>query len=240
MSLVAIWCTLVSVVFYLMTFPFNRKKWLSWAYARSLNVGVKFFMRIKINISGKENMIKGPAVIIMNHQSNFDPLLQGPVFQKNAVIIGKKEMVKVPLWGRIFKSTNNILVDRRQQGTNSSAIDLSVERLRNDDCYIWIFPEGTRSQGRKMKRFKFGAFKMAIEAQVPIIPMVTQPLKSVLDTQNKTAKGGQLEIKILPAINTHKMGEGDLEKLVETCEGVYKKEMSNYLNCLPEEVFIAA
>lgn len=229
---------MVSIVFYLMSFPFNRKKWLSWAYARSLNIGVKFFMRIKIAVIGQENMINGPAVIIMNHQSNFDPLLQGPVFQKNAVIIGKKEMVKIPLWGRIFKSSNNILVDRRHQGKNSSAIDLSVDRLKNDDCYIWVFPEGTRSQGRKMKRFKYGAFKMAIEAQVPIIPMITQPLKGVLDVPNKIASGGQLEMKILPVIHTKGMTENDLTTLVEKCEDVYKQEMAIYLRCSHEEVFL--
>lgn len=182
-------------------------------------------------------MIDGPAVIIMNHQSNFDPLLQGPVFQKNTIIIGKKEIVKIPLWGRIFSATNNILVDRSSKGKNSSAIELSVDRLESDDCYIWIFPEGTRSQGRKMKRFKYGAFKMAIRAQAPIIPMVTKPLKYVLDVPNRIAKGGLHEIKILSAISTKGMTEADLPNLIARCEELYKRELSKYLNCSPDEIF---
>lgn len=182
-------------------------------------------------------MIDGPAVIIMNHQSNFDPLLQGPVFPKNTVIIGKKEIVKIPLWGRIFNATNNILVDRSSKGKNSSAIELSVDRLQNDDCYVWIFPEGTRSQGGKMKRFKYGAFKMAIRAQVPIIPMVTKPLKYVLDVPNRIAKGGLHEMKILNSISTKGMTEADLPNLIAKCEELYKRELSKYLNCSPEEIF---
>ena len=197
-------------------------------------------MRIKVMVLGRENMIAGPAVIIMNHQSNFDPLLQGPVFPKNTVIIGKKEIVKFPFWGRIFSATNNILVDRSSKGKKGSAIDLAVERLQNDDCYLWIFPEGTRSQGGKMKRFKHGAFKMAIATQTPIIPMVTTPLESVLDVPNKTAKGGQMEIEILPAISTSGMTEADVPALISTCEEIYKREMSKHLSISADEVFEAS
>ncbi len=237
MTLVAVWGSLTTIVFYALTFPFNHKKWLSWAFAKTLNFGVRICLRIRVKVLGRENMIAGPAVIIMNHQSNFDPLLQGPVFQKNTVIIGKKEIVKIPLWGRLFDSTNNIMVDRSAQGKNSSAIELAVERLNNDDCYVWIFPEGTRSQGGKMKRFKYGAFKMAIEAQVPIIPMVSKPLKPVLDVPNKIARGGAHEIKILPVVSTENLDMDDVTSLVEHCEDIYRAEISNYLNCEPSAVF---
>lgn len=237
MTLVAIWCSLITIVFYLLTFPFKHKRWLSWAFANALNFGVRAALGIRISVIGKKNMVAGPAVIIMNHQSNFDPLLQGPVFPKNTVIIGKKEIVKIPLWGRLFDATNNIMVDRTAQGKNSSAIELAVDRLQQDDCYVWIFPEGTRSQGRKMKRFKVGAFKMAIEAQVPIIPMVTKPLKYVLDVPNKVAKGGLQEMQILPPIITKGMTLDDLGKLVSRCEALYQQEISNYLNCAADQVF---
>ena len=220
-----------------MSFPLKPRKWLAWAYAKSLNLGVRIALRIRVKVIGRENMITGPAVIIMNHQSNFDPLLQGPVFPKNAVIIGKKELMKIPLWGRLFHASNNIMVDRQAKGKNSSSIELAVARLKSDSCYIWIFPEGTRNQGGKMTPFKHGAFKMAIQAQVPIIPMVSKPLQPVLDVQRKTAKGGLHEIKILPSISTSGMTESDLTDLINRCEELYKTQLSNYLNCSPLEVF---
>lgn len=237
MSLVAIWCSLVTIIFYFLSFPFNHRKWLSWAYAKSLNFGVRLALRVRVDVINRDNMIPGPAVVIMNHQSNFDPLLQGPVFPKNAVIIGKKELMKIPLWGRLFYATNNIMIDRKAKGKNGSSIELSVERLQNDDCYIWIFPEGTRSQGQKMKPFKSGAFKMAIQAQVPIIPMVSKPLAAVLDVPKKIAKGGVHEIKILGAISTTGMTEADLPGLIEHCESLYESEISSYLNCSASEIF---
>jgi len=240
MGLVAIWCSLVTIVFYLLSFPFKHRKWLAWAYAQSLNFGVRLALRIRVNVVGRGNMIAGPAVVIMNHQSNFDPLLQGPVYPKNAIIIGKKELLKIPLWGRLFHASNNIMVDRQAKGKNSSSIDLSVERLQNDDCYIWIFPEGTRSQGGRMTPFKSGAFKMAIRAQVPIIPMISKPLKTVLDVPNKIAKGGLHEIKILKSISTIGMTEADLPSLIKRCETLYKNELAKYLNCPPNQVFVAS
>ena len=239
MGLIGIWCALVTIVFYLVSFPANKMKWLAWAYAQGLNVGVRAILGVKVNVVGRQNMIKGPAVVIMNHQSNFDPLLQGPVFPKNAIIIGKKELEKIPLWGRIFYASNNIMVDRYGEGKKSSAVDLSIERLQQDDCYIWIFPEGTRSQGGKMARFKNGAFRMAIGAQVPIIPMVSKPLKPVLDVPNKMAIGGQHEIKILPTIKTEGLTDSDVETLMMQCEDIYRSEISNYLDCPQEEVFKA-
>ncbi len=237
MALVALWCTVVTVVFYLLSFPFNKRKWLAWAYAQGLNAGVRVVLGVRVNVIGRENMVAGPAVVIMNHQSNFDPLLQGPVYPKNAIIIGKKELEKIPLWGRIFYATNNIMVDRYGTGKKSSAVDLSIERLQNDDCYIWIFPEGTRSQGGKMGEFKNGAFRMAIGAQVPVIPMVSKPYKSVLDVPNKIARGGQHEIKILPPITTDGMNNDDVATLQAQCEEIYRREISSYLGCEPEEVF---
>lgn len=237
MSLVAIWCSLVTIVFYIISFPLNHHKSLSWAYAKALNIGVRTALGVRITVLGRENMISGPAVVIMNHQSNFDPLLQGPVFPKNTVIIAKKELRKIPLWGRLLGATNNIMVDRTAKGKNGSSIDLAVDRLQNDDCYIWIFPEGTRSQGGKMTRFKQGAFKMAIRAQAPIIPMVSRPLKDVLDVPKKVAKGGPHEIKILEPISTVGMSEDDLPALVSRCEEIYQQQISNYSGVHPEDVF---
>ncbi len=237
MALIGVWCTLVTIAFYLVSFPANKKKWLAWAYAQGLNMGVRRILGVKVNVLGRENMIAGPAVVIMNHQSNFDPLLQGPVYPKNAVIIGKKELEKIPLWGRIFYASNNIMVDRYGTGKKSSAVDLSIERLERDDCYIWIFPEGTRSQGGKMSPFKNGAFRMAIGAQVPIVPMVSKPLKSVLDIPNKLALGGQHEIKILEPISTAGLTNEDVTDLMKRCEDIYRKEISMYLDCPADQVF---
>jgi len=173
-------------------------------------------------------MIDGPAVITMNHQSNFDPLLQGPAFPKNTIIIGKKELLKIPLWGRLFKTTNNIIVDRGKPGKNGVGVDEAISRLINDDSYVWIFPEGTRSHGQTLGPFKRGAFVMAIEAQTPIIPMVSKPMRDVLDIQKKRARGGEYEIKILPPISTVGMTLENLSSLITQSETLYADTIAEF------------
>lgn len=197
-----------------------------------LNFGVRLALRVSVKVRGRDNMIAGPAVVIMNHQSNFDPLLQGPVFPKNAIIIGKKELLKIPFWGRLFKATNNIMVDRdktRSENKNGAGVEEAISRLKSDDCYVWIFPEGTRSHGKALGKFKRGAFVMAIEAQVPIIPMVSKPLHFVLDVPNKVAKGGKHEIQILPPISTSGITMEGLPELMTRCEKLYEKVIGEYL-----------
>ena len=79
---------------------------------------------------------------------------------------------------------------------------------------------------------------MAIQAQVPIIPMVSKPLEAVLDVPNKVAKGGSHEIKILKPISTVGLTDADLENLIERCETLYKNELSQYLKCAPSDIFV--
>lgn len=78
---------------------------------------------------------------------------------------------------------------------------------------------------------------MAIEAQVPIIPMVSKPLRFVLDVPNKIAKGGLHEIKILPPISTLGMTLDDLPSLITRFEKIYAEHIAKYLSCPVEEVF---
>ena len=209
-GLVSVWFFLTTLVFYLLSFPFYKRPWLAWAYAKVLNFGTHLIFFIYVRVRGRENIVPGPAILIINHQSNFDSFLQGSVFQKNTVIIGKKELGKVPLWGHLFKATNNIMIDRSDRKNSVSGLDAAVDRLKNDDCYVWIFPEGTRSKGRGMRHFKKGAFYMAVDAQVPIIPIITSPMHNVLDVQNKNAKGGIYDITVYPAIDTTGMTHDDI------------------------------
>ena len=144
-------------------------------------------------------MVKGPAIIIINHQSNFDSFLQGPVFPINTVIIGKKELGNVPLWGHLFKATNNIMIDRDNRDNAVSGIDAAVERFAHGT--IVTYGSFRKVRARSHARWgasRKGAFYMAVDAKVPIIPIVTKQLHYVLDMPNKIARGGIHEIKILP------------------------------------------
>ncbi|MBI3394921.1 MAG: 1-acyl-sn-glycerol-3-phosphate acyltransferase, partial [Spirochaetia bacterium] len=135
-----------------------------------------------LKIEGKENLPKEPSFLLINHQSNMDAFILGSTFPRHSVVIAKKEMMKVPLFGLILKASRTILVDRDDAASAKKAIKDCVRAVQVDKNNIWIFQEGTRSHGKGLGEFKKGAFVMAIAAQAPIICIVNQPMEHVLDT----------------------------------------------------------
>ncbi|MGG2396921.1 1-acylglycerol-3-phosphate O-acyltransferase [Pseudomonas sp. SH1-B] len=156
------------------------------------------------------------CVIIANHQSNFDLYVLGRVVPKRTVSIGKKSLKWVPFFGQLYWLAGNVLIDRSNALAAKRAMLTTTETLRNRDTSIWVFPEGTRNLGRGLLPFKKGAFQMAINAGVPIIPVcVSNYAKSMrLNRWNS----GDVLIRSLPAIPTAGMSLDDMPALMERCQ----------------------
>lgn len=124
--------------------------------------------RIKgfVNIPGN-----GPYIICANHTSFIDSFCIYFVFSNYFVFTGKKEIEKWPLFHIFYTSGMNIVVDRGSVAGSYSALKRMTEELQKGNS-LAIFPEGTRSENPpKLAPFKSGAFALAIQAQVPIIPV---------------------------------------------------------------------
>jgi 1-acyl-sn-glycerol-3-phosphate acyltransferase len=157
-----------------------------------------------------------PAVVIANHQSALDTATWGSFFPRGNVAVGKKEIAKIPFFGWLWRATNNILVDRKNPQSARESLALAARRIRDEKLTVWILPEGHRGQGAEMLPFKKGAFHLAIAAQVPVIPMATEPMGTVLDASRWMARPGTIRIRVLPPIPTAGMTEKDVEKLLQT------------------------
>lgn len=197
---------------------------VAWAYARTLSwVGLKI-LGIRLDITGEENLANRPAIIVANHQSNYDVILVGAVYPRRTVVIGKKELLKTPLFGTFFAATGNILIDRSDHKNSVAGLDKAVEALRARHTSIWVFPEGQRSRGTGMGPFKKGAFHMAIAAGVPVIPIVCSSTDRVINARSKIAAGGVLKIHILPPVSTEGLQPADAEKLRDTVQAMCRDE----------------
>ncbi len=237
MVLVGVWFFILTLVFYLLSFPFFGAKWLSWAYARFLAWGSHPLLGVRVKVIGRENIVDGGAIYIINHQSNFDPFLMGTMFPKHTVIIGKKNLLKIPLFGQLFKATNNIVIDRTDRNDAIAGLNKATEALNESHANIWIFPEGTRSKGKGLGRFKKGPFHMAIAAQAPLVPVVAKPMGDVLDMQKKIARGGRHEIRILPAIETKGLDKDAVPELLQKAEQLFAETLSDMTGQPADEIF---
>jgi len=224
MSLVGIWTAILVIIFFFIMVLFWGSTNPTWIFARALSFGTLKILGIKTEHIGIENLPKVPSILIINHQSNLDPFIMGMMFPKDTIMIGKKEMLKVPLFGVMMQAVKSILIDRNDKKSMAKAMRDAVTAIKKFKKNIWIFPEGTRSLGKGLAEFKQGAFYMAIAAKAPITLIVNSPIEKVINVSKRKIYGGTQRISILPSISTEGLKFKDAATLQEKVERIFKKE----------------
>jgi 1-acyl-sn-glycerol-3-phosphate acyltransferase len=151
-----------------------------------------------------------PCVFVCNHQSIMDVLVLGAIVPKGTVAVAKKEIVQVPFFGWFFRASGNLTIDRGNSASAKQMMERAARRLREEQINVWFMPEGHRSKGSsQLLPFKTGAFRLAVAAGVPIVPVVAAPLTKIVDTNTRRTRPGRLEIRVLEAIDTAGLTEDE-------------------------------
>lgn len=194
--------------------PFNPDN--SRLYARLYAWPSSWLLRLKIEAEVGPLFDQPPGcVIIANHQSNFDLFVLGHVVPPRTVCIGKKSLGWIPLFGQLFWLGGNVLVDRGNAWQARRALQTTTRTLQEKNTSIWVFPEGTRNPGEQLKSFKKGAFHMAIDAGVPIVPVCASRYAARLDLNGWRRQ--RVLIRSLPPIPTAGLTQQDIPALIEQC-----------------------
>ncbi len=188
---------------WLLTVAFDKRLYLlhrlSSCWALLYIYGNPFW---KVRLLGRENITKGQRyVVVVNHQSSLDiPLLYRlPLPFK---WVSKAEVFKVPIVGWNLWINRHIGISRGNAISARHMVEKCVHSL-GDGNSVMIFPEGTRSRNGKINRFKEGAFLVAREAMVPILPVVVHGTSEALPRDGFVAKPRQtFTITILPPVST--------------------------------------
>lgn len=228
LGLILAWGLLVTALFTPIAVILWGNTSVSWAYARVLSWGGLIILGIKLDIEGRENLRTKPAIYMGNHQSNFDIILHGRVYPRNTVVIGKKELRRVPVFGLFFAATGNIMIDRADKTKAVAGLDQAVEALRDRLDNIWIFPEGTRSKGHGLGKFKKGGVHMAVAAQAPVVGVVLEPITAVLDPVRKYAPGGRIRMRVLPPVTTTGKTGAEVEALTSGIEERFRETLREF------------
>jgi 1-acyl-sn-glycerol-3-phosphate acyltransferase len=170
----------ITLVFWILLYPFDRKRTITHWVLMHESFLLSFLMPIwKINIEGREKAAKGTTyVIISNHQSILDILLMN-CLRYNYKWISKIENFKVPVIGWYLSMADYITVDRGDEESKNVMLEKSLDCLKNGTS-IMIFPEGTRSPDKEIGFFKRGAFQLALQANVPILPVLVDGSGGIL------------------------------------------------------------
>ncbi|NMH59776.1 1-acylglycerol-3-phosphate O-acyltransferase [Alteromonas ponticola] len=113
-----------------------------------------------------------PYVFIANHQNSYDIITICKAALPGVVTIGKKSLKWIPVFGQIYWLAGNIMIDRKNSGRARDTLKIAARKVNEKHTSVWLFPEGTRSNGRGLLPFKSGAFRLAQDTSEPVV-MVT-------------------------------------------------------------------
>jgi 1-acyl-sn-glycerol-3-phosphate acyltransferase len=157
---------------------------------------------IELDVVGRENAAPGVTYLVMsNHQSLYDIPVLFHVLGPNIRMIAKKELFRVPIFGNALAAAGFVAIDR---GNRASAIrDLERARaLLANGTHVWIAPEGTRSVSGKLLPFKKGGFHLALESELPILPVTLSGTRDVLPAHGVFSRpGAKVRVTFHPSID---------------------------------------
>ena len=164
-----------------------------------------------------------PVVFILNHQSNADGHLVAKLIRSDIAYLGKTELSKQRILGRLMQWGGLILVDRSDPSKAGNAASAMIEAIRTRQLSAAIFPEGRRTHSTELGRFKKGAFLIAMRARVPLVPIV---IHNSVDAQPR----GQgyfspaiVRVDVLPPIDTSAWSIKTLDQHMEDVINQYRQ-----------------
>jgi putative phosphoserine phosphatase/1-acylglycerol-3-phosphate O-acyltransferase len=194
----------------------------------AVNVGMTTWGELGTALAGIELAVEGeehlwsqrPAVFIFNHQSGIDTLLLCKLLKRDVVPIGKQELRRTPLLGSLFAWTGMVFIDRADPEKAVAALRPAVEALRSG-LSIAIAPEGTRSSTTRVGRFKKGAFHLAMQAGVPVVPIVFRNAIDALPKHSLVIRPARVECVVHAPIPTGDWKREDLDQHIESIRQLY-------------------
>lgn len=137
--------------------------------------------RIRVHVTGESIVPKNHRfVLVSNHLSNFDPIVQWYVLKdRQLAFLSKEENMHIPIWGRIVRRCCTHVIDRENPRKAMTAINSVAEMLKEDAVSVGVYPEGTRSKTGELLPFHNGVFKIAQKANVPMVVSVIQGTEQI-------------------------------------------------------------
>jgi 1-acyl-sn-glycerol-3-phosphate acyltransferase len=161
-------------------------RWSMWIVRTGLKLG-----RIRVEISGRENIPVRPAIFMSNHVSNLDPPILLPLFPYRTAFFIKRSLLRIPIVGYGMRLAGFIPVDRDGRVESAKESVEAASKVLHSGVSISTFPEGTRSRDGRLLPFKKGPFYLALESGAPVVPV------SIWGTEQMMTKGS---VRVHPGV----------------------------------------
>ncbi|MFZ0612716.1 MAG: lysophospholipid acyltransferase family protein [Desulfobacterales bacterium] len=205
---------------------FSRTGNLAHRIARLWARSILWVSGIDVTVSGGSAIDRRlPYIFMANHQSNFDI----PVLLAHLPVqfrwLAKAELFRIPVFGRAMRGCGYISIDRFNRDSAFQSLSQAAATIKNGTSVL-IFPEGTRSPDATIRPFKKGPFVLAVDAGVPIVPVVICGTWSIMPKNRRIIKPCRVTLDILPPVATSGYGRNTKDELMENIRAVLSRHFA--------------
>lgn len=179
-----------------------------------------------LDVKGEQHLWSHrPAVFIFNHQSNVDMVIIARLLRRDITGVGKKEIGDIPLIGRVLEFSGVVLIDRKDTQRAIESLTSLVDTMRIERKSVCLSPEGTRSITPRLAPFKKGAFHLAMQAGVPVVPIVIHNSGDVMPKGEVVYRPATVEVEVLEPVDTSDWTVDTIDEHVTAVRNMFLKAM---------------
>ncbi len=226
MAPLALLITILAAVFTIIASMFGGARWLGYQIPRLWAKAFCWLTLVKVEVHGRENISKGQSyVFVANHQGAYDIFTIYGYLGHNFKWMMKKSLERIPLVGYSCKISGHIFVDKSSPSAIKETMETAEKRLAGGMSVV-VFPEGSRSLDGKLHRFKRGAYLLATEFNLPVVPLTIDGAYDVMPRTAMVPKWGRIVLTIHKPIYAGKDGH-DLPALIEESRKAIASSLPN-------------
>jgi putative phosphoserine phosphatase/1-acylglycerol-3-phosphate O-acyltransferase len=196
---------------------------------------------LQLVIRGEENLwSRRPAVFVFNHQSKADVVIIARLLRRDFAGVGKQEIKRsTPIIGKTLELAGTVFIDRANAASAIEAMQPLVDAMRNEGKSVVIAPEGTRTVSPRLAPFKKGAFHLAIQAGVPVVPIVIHNAGDVAPKGDFVFRPATVEVDVLPPLDTSAWRADTIDEHVAEVRRLFQATLGQELEQAAAPVFAA-
>ena len=180
-----------------------------------------------LNVTGEEHIwSQRPAVFVFNHQSKADVIIAAKLLRRDIAGIGKQEIKKeTPILGKVLELGGVVFIDRADASSAIHAMAPLVDAMKKDGKSVILAPEGTRTVSPTLAPFKKGAFHLAMQAGVPMVPIVIHNAGDVAPKGDFVFRSTTVQVDVLPPVDTSAWRIETLEDHVREVRNMFARAL---------------
>ncbi|HEX8386364.1 MAG TPA: lysophospholipid acyltransferase family protein, partial [Rubricoccaceae bacterium] len=203
----------------------TARTFVTWM--RPWSRSILFMIRVRTRVEVRAPLPEGPVVFVSNHQNAVDILTTSACLPRPFVYVARHELRAWPIVGWVLEKSACLFIDRSSARRAIESLREAGARIRGGESVL-LFPEGGRSYAHRTEPFMRGAFMLALEAGVPVVPLTLVGHSGVMNEKLRLARPGETRLVLGAPVETAGLGRGDVAELSDRVRASIEAELARF------------